>query len=119
MSYGSDLTKRKFYASVTICMDMVGEQPTDDLSERNRQTVTCGCGNYEIHISETKHIRSLDIICPECKNHFGWDIPEEEFRGSRGTQRECDWCEAAAEHNKDIYYACDEHESELSELVEL
>lgn len=37
----------------------------------------------------------------------------------RGMKRECDWCNKQAEHNKDIYYACDEHASELSELVEL
>lgn len=35
------------------------------------------------------------------------------------SRRDCDWCEASAEVNKDIYYACDVHESDLTELVEL
>lgn len=37
----------------------------------------------------------------------------------RAIERECDWCEAPAEHSRDIYYACDEHEQDLTELVEL
>lgn len=31
----------------------------------------------------------------------------------------CEWCgQVPTEHNRDIYYACDEHELELLELME-
>lgn len=51
-------------------------------------TVQCGCGDYEVTIDSREHVRAVDIICPECKNHFGWEVPEAEFRESRGTQRD-------------------------------
>lgn len=38
---------------------------------------------------------------------------------ANATHLECDWCSKPAEYNKDIYYACGEHESDLTELVEL
>lgn len=65
----------------------------NDESERESQQfeeieVRCGCGEYSIDIDSREHVRSIDIICPECKNHFGWEVPEDEFREARGTQRE-------------------------------
>lgn len=54
----------------------------------NETTVRCGCGDYAVDIDSRKHICSVDIICPKCNNHFGWDAPEDEFRESRGTERE-------------------------------
>ncbi len=47
-------------------------------------TVRCGCGDFAVDIDSREYVRAVDIICPECKNHFGWAVPEGEFRKSRG-----------------------------------
>lgn len=46
-------------------------------------------------------------------------MSDSDAESERESRRDCDWCEAPAELNKDIYYACDEHEQDLTELVEL
>jgi hypothetical protein len=40
-------------------------------------TITCGCGDYSIGISDYADIQTLDVVCPECENHFGFDVGEE------------------------------------------
>lgn len=63
-------------------------EKSETVTEQPRTDIPCGCGDYEIHIDEIEHIRELDVICPECKNHFGFGMPEDEHRQERGTQRE-------------------------------
>lgn len=34
-------------------------------------TMTCGCGDYEVRWPEGSQPPSIDVVCPECGNHFG------------------------------------------------
>ena len=44
---------------------------------RGYDAVHCGCGEYRIVISSTKVVKELDVICPECGNHFGWAVDDD------------------------------------------
>ena len=47
--------------------------------------ITCGCGDYDVAVTEYDRIVELDVLCPECNNHFGFgpapdDDPEDMVR---------------------------------------
>lgn len=35
--------------------------------------VVCGCGEYAVEFPQGNEPNGLDVVCPECGNHFGWD----------------------------------------------
>jgi hypothetical protein len=35
-------------------------------------TIPCGCGDYTVHVKADNPPESLDVVCPECGNHFGY-----------------------------------------------
>lgn len=48
---------------------------------------------------------------------FEW-VEKEETPWDEGSESVCDWCDDPAKYNKEIYYACESHRSELTELVD-
>lgn len=42
-----------------------------DGSERELTTAHCGCGEYVVHWPKGQQPPAIDVVCPECRNHFG------------------------------------------------
>lgn len=47
-------------------------------SERELTTAHCGCGEYAVHWPTGQQPPEIDVVCPECRNHFGHGTPPDE-----------------------------------------
>lgn len=41
--------------------------------------VVCGCGEYAVEFPQGNQPEALDVVCPECGNHFGFDGAADDF----------------------------------------
>lgn len=44
--------------------------------------IPCGCGDYSVEVPERNAPEAIDVVCPECGNHFGHDKPAEDEPGA-------------------------------------
>jgi len=52
--------------------------PGEHISVPQTRSVPCGCGDYRVHVPVRHATPSIDVVCPECGNHFGQDEPSED-----------------------------------------
>lgn len=43
----------------------------DRVEARDGTVIPCGCGDYAVEVPERNVPESIDVVCPECGNHFG------------------------------------------------
>jgi hypothetical protein len=48
-----------------------GEQVVRSNDSREQTRIPCGCGSYTV-IYEGDQPESIDVVCPDCGNHFGY-----------------------------------------------
>lgn len=39
----------------------------------DEHNIMCGCGDFGVTVTDYYAIQALDVLCPECDNHFGFD----------------------------------------------
>lgn len=52
--------------NVEACEKCGGKSESEDYS-----AIPCGCGDFEVRAPSGVVVPSIDVVCPECGNHFG------------------------------------------------
>lgn len=58
----------------------VAEEIADTIVERSAEDTTripCGCGDYHVDVPAGTQPEAIDVVCPECGNHFGHATDDE------------------------------------------
>lgn len=42
----------------------------------DNKIVACDCGDYSIKVSDLMPVYQFKAICPDCGDHFGYDVSE-------------------------------------------
>ena len=49
-------------------------------------TIPCGCGDYGVAFGDEAPL-AIDVVCPKCENHFGYDTTPDDAEADAGGDR--------------------------------
>lgn len=81
--------------------EIVARQVYSD--EGGLSEIVCGCGDYRVYVPRQQNPEGIDVVCPECGNHFGYE---------KENRNDSDLTPADPEDVKDAFRSEKEHADE-------